>query len=98
MTNTQLSNGFAKLGDNNSHLLAFEHSISQSSSSEPPLASMMMTFMVHGLFVPLSFPYVQFPSSKVSGELLLNPFWEAVYRLERMQFKVCSLDIQHVYD
>ncbi len=48
-----------------------------------------MVFMVRGLFTRLRFPYAQFPCCSVTGELLFNPFWEAVIRLERMELKVC---------
>ena len=83
--------GFANLGDINSHLLAFEHSLGNSITTTQPLASTMMTFMVQGLFTNLSFPYAQFLCSKVTGSLLFSPFWEAVYRLERLQLKVILL-------
>ena len=44
--------------------------------------------MVKGLFTSLKFPYVHFPCVDISGEMLFDPFWKAVYRLERMGFKV----------
>jgi hypothetical protein len=56
----------------------------------PPLAQAMMMFMVRGLFTPLRFAYPQFPCAKVTGELLFEPFWTAIYRLERMTFKVVN--------
>ena len=55
---------------------------------EPAVAKTIMAFMVRGLFTPLRFAYAVFPCEKVTGELLVQPFWEAVYRLERMTFKV----------
>lgn len=80
------------LGDVNDHLLAFEKSI----SDEPPsdveeIAKTMMVFMVRGLFTRLRFPYAQFPCRSVTGELLYDPFWKAVLRLERMELKVLQL-------
>ena len=48
----------------------------------------MMVFMVRGLLSRLRFPYVQFACLSVTGELLFHPFWRAVSRLERMEFKV----------
>ena len=45
--------------------------------------------MVRGLFTPLRFPYVQCPCRKLSGELLFQPFWQTIYDLERIGFKVC---------
>ena len=86
--------GFTNLGEVNSHLLAYEHSISQSEKSpEPAVAQTMMTFMVRGLCTKLSFPYAQFPCRNVTGDQLYDPFWEAVGRLERCGFKVNSDNI-----
>ena len=84
--------GFVNLGDTNSHLLEFEQSLLQDMTpSRPQLAKTMMTFMVRGLFTSLRFVYAQFPCKNVTGDLLFDPFWEAVYRLERCGFKVNSL-------
>ena len=80
--------GFTDLGEVNEHLLRFERSINNTSHDDKPLAKSMMTFMVRGLFTSLKFPYAQFPCASISGELLFDPFWEAVYRLERCGFKV----------
>lgn len=81
--------GFVNLGDINAHLTAFERSVSQDTSPTESLAKSMMVFMVQGLLSSLSFPYAQWPCRKVTGQLLFNPFWDAIYRLERMGFKVC---------
>ena len=70
--------GFTNLGDINNHLLAFEHSMEGNKHEENVLAKSMMVFMVRGLFTPLRFTYVQFPCSKVTGDLLFHPFWQAV--------------------
>ena len=83
--------GFTNLGDINNHLLAFERSIEENKDEENVLAKSMMVFMVRGLFTPLRFTYVQFPCSKVTGDLLFHPFWQAVYRLERMGLKVSTI-------
>ena len=80
--------GFANLGEINNHLLRFERSMSQDDPISQPLASTMMTFMVRGLFTSLRFPYAQFPCAKVTGDLLFDPLWEAIYRLERCGLKV----------
>ena len=40
------------------------------------------------LFTRLRFPYAQFPCASLTGDLLFHPFWQAVSRLERMEFKV----------
>ena len=87
--------GFCNLGEVNNHLLAFECSLEQS-SNECPLAKSVVTFMVKGLFTPLRHPYVHFLcfiyvhflSLAVTGDLLFQPFWEAMYHLERMGLKV----------
>ena len=69
------------MGDTNSHLLAFEQSLAQNRVDVKDLATTMMVFMVQGLFSNLSFPYVQFPCRNVTGQLLFDPFREAVFRL-----------------
>lgn len=79
--------GFVNLGDMNTHLLDFERSLATNLPSQC-LANSMMVFMVQGLLSSLSFPYAQFPCHKVTGQLLFDPFWEAIFRLERMEFKV----------
>lgn len=48
----------------------------------------VMAMMVRGLFTTLRFPFAHFPCEKVTGELLFYPFWEAIYRLERMGLKL----------
>ena len=52
------------------------------------IAKTMLVIMVKGLFTPFRLPYAHFPCMSISGDLLFYPFWEAVYRLERMGFKV----------
>jgi hypothetical protein len=78
--------GFANLGDINNHLIDFEQSISYHNS--PKFAKTMLVFMVRGLFSKLQFAYVQFPASDLSGDLLYEPFWEAVGRIENCGLKV----------
>ena len=81
-----------------SHLLAYEHSISQSEKiPEPALAKTMMTFIVRGLCTKLSFSYAQFPCRNAAGDLLYDPFWEAVGRLERCGFKVSSDNMMYSF-
>ena len=84
--------GFANLSDTNAHLLQFEHAIE--GRREIParsLAKTMFVFMVRGLFIRLHFPYTQFPCSVLSGDLLYDLVWEAIYRLERVSVKVVAL-------
>ena len=59
-----------------------------SKAIEPQLASTMMVFMVKGLMTRLQFPYAHFPCRDVTADLLFDPFWEAIFRLERLGFKV----------
>ena len=51
----------------------------------------MLVFMVRGLFSDLAFPYVQFLCNNLTGDLLVDPVWEAISRLERMGFQVMVL-------
>ena len=84
--------GFVDLGDINNHLLEFERSLeTDSTAKSTALASSVMVIMVKGLFTPLPFPYSRFPCTSITGDLLFDPFWEAIYRLERMDFKVSVL-------
>lgn len=62
-----------------------------SSSKCEPLANSMVVMMVRGLCTSLQFPYAQFPCTSVTGDLLFDPFWEAVSRLERCGLKVMGL-------
>ncbi len=52
-----------------------------------------MVFVVRGLFNSLEFLYAQFPCAEVSGELLYDPFWEAVQRVENCGLKVHYVSI-----
>ena len=79
--------GFVDLGNINNHLARFEESLSEDEST-PSLANSMIAFMVKGLFTTLKFTYAQFPCTSLTGEQMFNPFWEAIFRLERIGFKV----------
>ncbi|XP_019858496.1 PREDICTED: uncharacterized protein LOC109586734, partial [Amphimedon queenslandica] len=81
--------GFTDIGDINNHLMRFEKSL-DSENTPPPLAKSMVSFMVKGLFTFLKFPYAQFPCVSLVGEQLFPLFWEAVFRLERIGFKVIA--------
>lgn len=80
--------GFVDIGEVNNHLLKYERVVKGEQPDTPPIAKSVMSFMVRGLFTSLRFPYAHFPCHKLTGELLIQPFWEAVYRLERMGLKV----------
>ena len=83
--------GFVNLGDTNDHLGRFEQLLSEDDDATP-LAKSMLVFMVKGIFTALKFPYAAFPCSCLVGEQLFSLFWECVFRLERMGFKVqCTI-------
>ena len=87
--------GFVYLGSVNNHLLSFQESVSTNcKNGDPPvptLAKSMTVFMVRGLFTAFRFPYAQLPCSTLTGDLQFEPFWEAIFRLERIGFKVSAL-------
>ena len=82
--------GFTDLGTITMHLLSFEQEITGEKSPSTQLAKTMMVFMVRGLFSSLQFAYAQFPCCDVSGDMLFEPFWEAVRRIETCGLKVCT--------
>ena len=51
----------------------------------------MLVIMVRGLTSKLDFPYAQFACANLSGDLLVDPIWEAISRLERQGIKVLAL-------
>lgn len=83
--------GFVNLGEVNNHLIKFEDEIVGGEAELRQLASSMFVIMVRALFYNFDFPYVQFACSTLSGNLLMDPVWEAVFRLERMGFAVITL-------
>lgn len=88
--------GYVDLGNVNNMLLKFERSImaptpsTTGSLSTLQLAKSMLVFFICGLFTKLRFPFAQFPSLSLSGDLIFNPFWECVKRLEWCGFKVLA--------
>ena len=83
--------GFVNLGETNNRLIQFERQVESSTCEHEPLANSIVVLMVRGLFTHLQFPYAQFPCASVTGDLLFDPFWEAVERLERCGLKVMAL-------
>ena len=51
----------------------------------------MFVIMVRGLLSKLCFPYAQFAATTLSGDMLFDPIWEAVSRLEKCGFKVLTI-------
>lgn len=88
--------GFANLGEINEHLMQFEKSLLDDTPLPPQPAKTMLVFMVRGLFNSLQFPYAQFPCVELSGDLLYEPFWEAVQRVENCGLKVHALHIHYM--
>ena len=82
--------GFVDLGSINNQLLEFEAALS-ADKDYCPLAKTMLVFMVRGLFQKLNYPYAQFACANLSADLLFDPVWEAISRLERLGFKVLAI-------
>ena len=86
--------GYCDLGDINNHLLHLEQEYIHVGSDDKinnTLASTMMVLMVRGLFINFTFPYASFPTSNLTGELMVPMFYEAIMRLERCGFKVTCI-------
>ena len=83
--------GFCDLGDITMRLLRYESELTEEKPANQILAKSMMVFMIRGLFSSLQFPYAQFPCGDLSGDMLYEPFWEAVCRVEKCGLKVCTL-------
>lgn len=84
--------GFVNLGDINNQLLKFEQAQTCDSQEvmTPPIAKHMLVFMVRGIFTSLEFPYVQFPCSATSGDVVFPLVWECIKRLEACDFRVIA--------
>ena len=81
--------GYINMGDINNHLLLFEKQVTEGDVLQmPTLAKTMMVFMIKSLLSGFRFPYLLLPCASVSGDLLFKPFWDSVFRLERMDLKV----------
>ena len=83
--------GFTNLGETNNSLLKFESALSGDEQYQQPLATSMIVLMVRGLFFKLNYPYAQFACSSLKGDLLFDPVWEAIARLEGLGFCVLAL-------
>jgi len=82
--------GFVDLGNTNNKLLEFENGLGEE-KNQPQLASSMLVLMVRGIFQKLNFPYAQFACNNLSGDLMFDPVWEAISRLERLGFRVLGV-------
>ena len=83
--------GFTDITDINNHLKSVEQSYSGSMPmSRHELATHMLLFMVRGLFSSLKFPYSQFPTNNLTGDIIFSIFWRVVERLELLGFNVLA--------
>ena len=82
--------GFVNVGETNNQILEFEAIISNGESN-PSLAKTMMVFMVKGLLHKFDYPYAQLACGKMTGDLIFDPMWEAIAKLERIGFFVLAL-------
>lgn len=80
--------GFVDLGETSNHLLDLE---TYESGSTREIVKSMIVLMVRGPFLHINLPYAQFGCSIHTGELLIDPVWEAVSRLERHGIHVMAL-------
>ena len=85
--------GFSNLGDTNTHLLQFQHALEGGKVTPgQTIAKTMLVFMVRGFFIRLQFPFAQFPcTTTLSGDQMYDVVWEAMFRLERIGFKVLAV-------
>ena len=79
--------GFVDIGDINNHLSKLEQECSNESPTLP-VATHMLVLMIKGIFTSLEFLYAHFPTSNLTGEQLCLILWEAIERLEHLDFKV----------
>ena len=83
--------GFTDITDINNHLKSVEQSYSGSiPMSRHELATHMLLFMVRGLFSSLKYPYSQFPTNNLTGDIIFSIFWRVVERLELLGFNVLA--------
>ena len=83
--------GFVNISNIKNQILEFEAMI-ESGGEDPSLAASMMVFMVRGLLHKYNYPYAQFACGKsMTGDLIFDPIWEAMARLERIGFFMLAL-------
>ena len=84
--------GFENLGDINNHLLQYEATLSDVTTTRR-LAKSMLVFMVRGLFTKLRFPYAQFACSTLTADLLADPVWEIISRNRAARYTSAGSDM-----
>ena len=65
----EISLGSATWVTSTINLLEVERSVAED-STKPDIAKSMLVFMVRGLFTPMEFPYAQFATKDLMGELI----------------------------
>ena len=73
---------FVNLGDTNNQLLQFEATLRGDSPQQQTLAKTTLVLVVRGLFSKPAYPYAQFSCASMTGDLLMDPVWEAISQLE----------------
>ena len=78
--------------DNALHLLELERS--ERGEQHQSVATNILMLMVCGFFSDLQFPYVQFPCTSLSADIIFALVWATIKRLEIYGFKVlaCTAD------
>ena len=79
--------GFVDIGDINNHLSKLEQDCSTEAPTLP-VATHMLVLMIKAILTSLEFPYTHFPTSNLTGEQPCLILWEAIERLEHLDFKV----------
>ena len=83
--------GFRNLGETKNQLLHCDESRLDSDEQRDELAKTMFVIMVRGLLSKLCFPYAQFAATTLNGDMIFDPIWEAVSRLEQCGFKMLTI-------
>jgi len=65
------------LGNIDEHLISLEKKVTSELDPGKCPAKTKLVLFVKGLLSKLAFPYAQFASTDLSGELMYNPVWEA---------------------
>ena len=82
--------GFVNLGEVTNQLQEFERLCADDEGrvDTPRIAKYVNSFMVRGVFVPMTFPYAEFATAGISADELFPLVWEAIKRLELLGLKV----------
>jgi len=81
---TRSLTGYQDLGDVNNIIHDAESCLKAPGNSHRPLAKVMLVFMIHRLFTPLKYPYVQFPAASTEGVDLFPLFHKVLSQLTQL--------------